>query len=192
MPDATRVGVLVSGRGSNLKALVAGAEGYCVALVCSNKPHAPGLDWAREQGIASWTFDSQGKDKRDWEVALNQALRDHRIGMLALAGFMRILSAEFIADWKGRIVNIHPSLLPRHRGLGTHSRVLAAGEKVSGCTVHLVTEELDSGDILAQSEVAVEPGDTVQSLEQRILEEEHRLYPRTLADFVAGQLNRPD
>lgn len=192
MRDPARVAVLISGRGSNLKALAERQSGYSVALVCSNRPHAPGLDWARDRGLPTWAWDSKGIDRERWEAGLNQALDDHGIGTIALAGFMRILSSEFTARWQGRIVNIHPSLLPKYRGLDTHARVLAAGDSVSGCTVHLVTEALDSGAVLGQSEVPVLPGDEVRSLEERVLEEEHRLYPETLAQFVAGRLSRPD
>lgn len=182
--DAARVAVLISGRGSNMRSLVESAQDYEVALVASNKPGAPGLAWARERALPTWTWDSRGVEKRRWEDALGQALSDHRIGTIALAGFMRLLSAEFTRRWSGRILNIHPSLLPRHKGLDTHSRVLAAGDKVSGCTVHLVSEELDSGAIIAQAEVPVELGDEASTLAARVLNAEHELYPKALSEFV--------
>ena len=184
MADPSRVAVLISGRGSNLRALVDGADGYEVALVASNKPQAAGLDWARSQGLPTWTWDSKGLSREAFEAALDQPLEDHGIGTIALAGYMRLLSEPFIAKWRGRIVNIHPSLLPAYRGLDTHVRVLAAGETQTGCTVHLVTEELDAGRILASAKVAIEPGDSPAALEARVLAAEHRLYPAALSKFV--------
>lgn len=184
MRDPRRVAVLISGRGSNMQALVEKAQGYEVVLVASNKPQAPGLDWARAEGIPSWTWDSRGVDRLVFDQALSGALEVHEVGTIALAGFMRILSPWFINEWEGRIVNIHPSLLPKYPGLDTHSRALAAGETVSGCSVHVVTEELDAGQVLGQAEVPVAAGDTAASLEQRILAAEHELYPRLLSEFV--------
>jgi phosphoribosylglycinamide formyltransferase-1 len=184
--DKRRVAVLISGRGSNMKAIVEQANGYEVVLVASNKPFAPGLAWARAQAIPTWTWDSRGVDKAEWEAALEQSLEDHRIGTIALAGFMRILSPEFTRKWAGRILNIHPSLLPKYRGLDTHKRAIEAGDSVGGCSVHLVTEELDSGEILAQAEVPILAGDTEATLQARVLESEHRLYPKALGEYVAG------
>ena len=184
MRESRRVGVLISGRGTNMQALIEKARGYEVVLVASNKPQAPGLDWARAKGIPTWTWDSQGVDKLVFDQALSNALNDHQVGTIALAGFMRILSSWFISEWEGRIVNIHPSLLPKYRGLDTHARALEAGDKVSGCSVHVVTEELDAGRVLGQAEVPIRADDTVASLEQRVLAEEHELYPRLLGEFV--------
>ena len=184
MDDPRRVAVLISGRGSNMKALVEKADGYEVVLVASNKPQAPGLDWARERGLPTWTWDSRGVEKERFDAALGGALEDHRIGTIALAGYMRLLSPAFVERWRGRILNIHPSLLPKYRGLDTHGRALAAGDAVSGCSVHLVTEELDAGEVIGSAEVPIEPGDDAASLEARILEAEHRLYPEMLAKFV--------
>jgi phosphoribosylglycinamide formyltransferase-1 len=183
--DKRRVAVLISGRGSNMRALVEQAKGYEVVLVASNKQHDAGHALAREREIPNWTWDSRGIDKAVWEAALEQSLMDHRIGTIALAGFMRILSPEFSRRWSGRILNIHPSLLPKYRGLDTHKRAIDAGDPVSGCSVHLVTEELDSGDVLAQAEVPILAGDTEATLEARVLAVEHQLYPKTLAEFVA-------
>ena len=187
MPDPTRVAVLISGRGSNMRALIEEADGYDVVLVASNKPQAPGLDWARGRGLPTWTWDSKGVSREAFDQSLDMALEDHRVGTIALAGYMRLLSPAFIAKWRGRIVNIHPSLLPDYRGLDTHARILAAGERMTGCTVHVVTEELDAGRILASAQVPVEPGDTPASIEERVLAAEHRLYPTTLSRFVMAQ-----
>jgi phosphoribosylglycinamide formyltransferase 1 len=181
MADGKRVAILISGRGSNMKALIDRAEGYEVVLVASNRVHAPGLDAARSLGIPTFAYE----ERRDaFEAALQRSLEDHQVGTIALAGYMRILSPAFIQRWHGRILNIHPSLLPRHKGLDTHARVLAAGETVSGCSVHLVSEELDSGEVVAQAEVPVEPGDDASALAARVLDAEHSLYPKALSEFV--------
>lgn len=189
MPDPqgekSRVAILISGRGSNMKALVGHANSYEVVLVASNNPLAPGLTWARGQALATWAWESRGIEKSAWETALDQSLKDHRVGTIALAGFMRILSPEFTRNWTGRILNIHPSLLPKYRGLDTHKRAIEAGDPVSGCSVHIVTEELDAGDVVAQSDVPILPSDTPHTLEARVLEAEHQLYPKALAEFVA-------
>lgn len=184
MADPRRVAVLISGRGSNMQALVEQADGYDVILVASNKPDAAGVEWARARDIPTWTGESRGVDREQWESALSQALETHRVGTIALAGFMRILSPAFVARWRGRILNIHPSLLPKYRGLDTHARAIEAGDAVAGCTVHLVTEELDAGTILGQAEVPIEAGDTPDRLADRILAAEHRLYPEVLARFA--------
>ena len=186
MADPRRVAILISGRGSNMRALIEQADGYAVALVASNKPHAAGLDLARGADIPTWTWDSTGVPREHFDWQLSQVLREHRIGTIALAGYMRLLSPAFVAEWRGRIVNIHPSLLPKYPGLDTHARAIAASDAVSGCSVHLVTEEVDAGDVLAQAEVPIEPGDTPATLEQRILAAEHALYPNALARFVAS------
>jgi len=184
MRDPRRVAILISGRGSNMKALVEQADGYEVVLVASNKPLAPGLEWARGEGLPTWTWDSKGVDKEEFDRLLSEALDDHEVGTVALAGFMRILSPWFVEQWRARIVNIHPSLLPKYQGLDTHARALAAGDPISGCSVHLVTEELDAGEVLGSAEVSIEPGDTAEILEQRVLAAEHQLYPKVLSEFV--------
>jgi phosphoribosylglycinamide formyltransferase-1 len=184
MRDPKRVAVLISGRGSNMRALIDGADGYEVVLVASNKPQAAGLDYARVAGVETWSLDSKGVGKEEWDRTLSTTLEEHEVGTIALAGFMRILSPWFIEQWRGRIINIHPSLLPKYRGLDTHARALEGGDQVSGCSVHLVTEELDAGDVLGQAEVPIESGDTAETLEQRVLAAEHRLYPQILAEFV--------
>ena len=184
MRDPKRVAILISGRGSNMRALVEQARDYRVVLVASNKPHAAGLDWARERGLPTWASDSKGVPKEEFDRVLSGVLEEHRVGTIALAGFMRILSPGFVADWAGRVVNIHPSLLPKYRGLDTHARAIAAGDEVSGCSVHIVTEELDAGEVLGQAEVPLTADDTPDSLEQRVLAAEHDLYPKILNEFV--------
>ena len=184
MRDPTRVAILISGRGSNMRALIENAVGYAVVLVASNKPQAPGLDYARGAGIPTWTWDSKGVPREEFEAALDRSLCDHRVGTIALAGYMRLLSPAFVEKWRGRIVNIHPSLLPKYPGLDTHARALAAGDTTTGCSVHIVTEEVDAGQVLGQAEVPILPGDTPETLEQRVRDAEHRLYPRALADFI--------
>jgi phosphoribosylglycinamide formyltransferase-1 len=184
MRDPKRVAILISGRGSNMRALVEQAVAYEVVLVASNKPDADGLRWAKERGFRTWSLQSKGIAKEDYDRQLSDALEQNDVGTIALAGFMRILSPWFVAEWRGRIVNVHPSLLPKYRGLDTHARALEAGDAVAGCSVHIVTEELDAGEVLGQAEVPVEPGDTPSSLEQRVLAAEHQLYPRVLSKFV--------
>ena len=184
MPDPRRVAILISGRGSNMRALVEQAADYDVVLVASNKPQAEGLNWATDHGIETWSLDSKGMAKDDYDRLLSATLEEHEVGTIALAGFMRILSPCFVAHWEGRILNIHPSLLPKYRGLDTHARAIAAGDAVSGCSVHLVTEELDAGEVLGQAEVEIRADDTVEALEARVLAAEHDLYPRVLNAFV--------
>lgn len=184
MRDRRRVAILISGRGSNMRALVEQADNYEVVLVASNKPEAPGLDWARERGLQTWALDSKGFEKEAYDRTLSAALDEHGTGTIALAGFMRILSPWFVEQWSGRIVNIHPSLLPKYRGLDTHARAIAAGDSLAGCSVHLVTEELDAGDVLGQVSVPILRDDTTGALEQRVLAAEHRLYPQVLNEFV--------
>ena len=167
-----------------MRALVEQAKGYEVALVASNKPQAEGLDWARARGLPTWTWDSKSVDKEEFDRVLSAALEDHRVGTIALAGFMRILSPWFVEKWRGRVLNIHPSLLPKYRGLDTHQRALEAGDKIHGCSVHLATEELDAGDVLGRAEVPILADDDIASLEQRVLAAEHALYPRILSEFV--------
>jgi len=184
MRDPRRVAILISGRGSNMRALVERASDYDVALVASNKIDAPGLQWARDRALSTWAQNSKGIDKEEFDRRLSSSLDEYGVGTIALAGFMRILSPWFVGEWQGRIVNIHPSLLPKYRGLDTHARAIEAGDLVSGCSVHVVTEELDAGEVLGQVEVPIEPGDTSATLEQRVLAAEHRIYPRVLGEFV--------
>ena len=167
-----------------MRALVEQARGYQVVIVASNKPHAEGLDWVRARGLPTWAWDSKGVGKEEFDRVLSAALTDHRVGTIALAGFMRILSPWFIEEWRDRVLNIHPSLLPKYRGLDTHQRALDAKDEASGCSVHVVTEELDAGEVLGQLEVPIMPGDSAKSLEQRVLAAEHQLYPKVLSEFV--------
>jgi phosphoribosylglycinamide formyltransferase-1 len=185
MRDPRRVAILISGRGSNMRALVERVNGYEVVLVASNKPNAAGLEWAREHALQTWALESKGHGKEEYDRLLSEALEEHDVGTVALAGFMRILSPWFVDEWRGRILNIHPSLLPKYRGLDTHGRAIEAGDKVHGCSVHIVTEELDAGELLGQAEVPIQPNDTPQSLEQRVLTAEHQLYPKVLREFVS-------
>lgn len=180
-----RVGILISGRGSNMMALVEHAANYEVAMVASDNPGAAGLAWARERDIPTFAVSPKGVGKQACEVALSGALRAAGVDLIALAGYMRLLSPAFVAEWRGRILNIHPSLLPRYKGLDTHVRAIAAGDAEAGCSVHIVTEELDGGEVLGRARVPILPGDTPDSLAARVLVEEHRLYPRVLAEVAA-------
>jgi phosphoribosylglycinamide formyltransferase-1 len=167
-----------------MRALIENEHDYSVVLVASNKPEAAGLEWARARGVSTWTLESKGAGKEEFDRKMSAAIEEYGAGTIALAGFMRILSPWFVEEWGGRIVNIHPSLLPKYRGLDTHARAIEAGDQVSGCSVHVVTEELDAGDVLGRIEVPIVPGDTPESLEQRVLAAEHQLYPRVLSEFV--------
>ena len=159
-------------------------SGIDVALVASDRPDAAGLDWARARDLATFALSPKGVGKAAYEATLDEALRVAGVQVIALAGYMRLLSDDFVARWRDRIVNIHPSLLPKYKGLETHARAIAAGDPVAGCSVHLVTEELDGGAVLGQAEVPVLPGDTPATLAARVLTAEHRLYPHVLQEFV--------
>ena len=190
MGHKARVAVLISGTGTNMAALVYAAKRhdcpYEIVLVASNNPDAPGLKFARAEGIATFAHAHIGMKRTTFDAVLDTQVRGSGAQFIALAGYMRLLSPGFIADWQGRIVNIHPSLLPAHKGLHTHEAVIAAGERVTGCTVHVVTEALDDGPVLGQTEVAVVDGDTPDTLAARVLIAEHQLYSRCLAAFVAA------
>lgn len=187
MAERHRVAVLISGRGSNMAALIYAARAddctYQVALVTGDRPDAPGFDIARAEGVPTEPLDAKALGKDFWQ-SLECKLDGAGIDVVALAGFMRIIPDEFLARWDGRMVNIHPSLLPRHKGLKSHESCLAAGDKCSGATVHLVTSDLDGGEILGQVEVAVLPGDTPETLADRVLIAEHQLYPRILGQYL--------
>jgi phosphoribosylglycinamide formyltransferase-1 len=195
--NRVRVAVLCSGRGSNMAALInaAKAPDYPaeIVLVLSDKADAPALDLARAQGVAALAIAAKpfGRDRAAHEAALDEALSAADVQIVCLAGYMRLLTPFLVGRWQGRMLNIHPSLLPAHPGLDTHARVLAAGEARHGCTVHLVTEGMDEGPILAQAEVPVLPGDTSETLAARVLVQEHRLYPLALAD-LAQRFALPD
>ncbi|HWB46993.1 MAG TPA: phosphoribosylglycinamide formyltransferase [Hyphomicrobiaceae bacterium] len=187
-----RVAILISGRGSNMMALVEAARAADypaeIALVVSSRPDAPGLAWAKAQGLPTAAFDHKAFPAREgFDDAIHAALTAARIDLVALAGFMRIQTPGFVQKWQGRQLNIHPSLLPLFKGLRPHQQALDAGVKISGCTVHVVTEEMDSGPIVAQAAVPVLPGDTADSLAARILTAEHRLYPHALRLVASGQ-----
>ena len=183
-----KVAILLSGRGSNMMALAEAANDpacpYEISLIASDKPEAPGLAWAREHGLKTFAQSPKGLPKAEYEAAIDTALSAADTDYIALAGYMRLLSDDFVARWRGRIINIHPSLLPKYKGLDTHARAIEAGDPIAGCSVHIVTEELDGGEVLGQAEVPILAGDTPDTLAARVLAEEHRLYARTLADFV--------
>jgi phosphoribosylglycinamide formyltransferase 1 len=185
-----RIGVLISGRGSNMAALIEAAQSpdcpYEVVLVASNVPDAPGLDYAKANGIATFALSHVGMKRAEFDALIDGALRDADVEYVALAGYMRLLSPGFVEKWAGRMVNIHPSLLPAYKGLDTHQRAIDAGDVKHGCTVHLVTAELDDGPVLAQAEVPILAGDDAETLAQRVLVEEHKLYPAALAKLVRG------
>jgi phosphoribosylglycinamide formyltransferase-1 len=188
-----RVAILISGRGSNMTALIEAAEvkdyPAQITLVVSNRPDAPGLTRARAVGIATAVVDHTlfGEDREAFERALDGELRAQRIDLVCLAGFMRRLTPWFVARWSGRMLNIHPSLLPQFKGLHTHRRALEAGAKRHGATVHFVVPEVDAGPIVAQDSVAVREGDTEETLAERVLEVEHRIYPRALRAVAEGR-----
>ena len=190
LADKARVAVLISGRGSNLAALIDAARlsdcPYEIALVVSNVEDAPGLALAQDAGIATFARSHKGVERTDFDSLIDEKLLAARIDWVALAGYMRLLSSEFVRRWAGRMVNIHPSLLPLYKGLDTHARAIAAGDAQAGCSVHLVTAELDDGPVIAQAAVPILPGDTVDTLAARVLIEEHRLYPAALARLVAS------
>lgn len=152
-------------------------------LVVSNRPDAAGLETAKAAGIMAQCVDHRtfGKDRQSFEAEIDRILTEAGVQVIALAGFMRVLTPWFVSRWQGRMVNIHPSLLPRHKGLNTHQRALDAGDEIAGCTVHWVSAGVDEGDIIAQARIPVLPGDTADSLAARLLPEEHRLYPEALA-----------
>jgi phosphoribosylglycinamide formyltransferase-1 len=188
-----RTAVLISGRGSNLKSLIDAARkpDYPaeIALVVSNIATAGGLEIAREAGIATRTISHRAHDSREaFDRAIDQALHEARIELVCEAGFMRIHSEWFAREWEGRLLNIHPSLLPAFKGIRVHQQALDAGVKISGCTVHFIVSELDSGPIIAQAAVPVLPGDTEATLAARVLDEEHKLYPNALKLVAEGKV----
>lgn len=189
----TRVAIFISGRGSNMQALAKAASRSDfpaeIALVFSNDPQAAGLRWAEEAGLEALAISHRGFSTRDaFDAAIDRELQARRVDLICLAGFLRLLSAWFVERWSGRMINVHPSLLPAFRGLDTHARALDAGVKLHGCTVHYVVPELDAGPIIAQAAVAVRPGDTPERLAARVLREEHALYPRVLECVASGRI----
>jgi len=185
--------ILISGRGSNMEALLEARLPARIAAVISNNPQARGLGTAQSRGIATAVVDHRAfPDRTAFDAALAAEIDRHRPDLVALAGFMRILTEPFIARYRGRLINIHPSLLPTFTGLHTHRRALAAGVRIHGCTVHFVAPEVDSGPIIAQAAVPVLPGDTEEQLAARVLAEEHRIYPQAVRWFIEGKLKLED
>lgn len=186
------VAILISGGGSNMLALLDAMEApdhpAAPCLVLSNDPAAAGLAKAAARGVPTAALDHRpfGKDRAAFEAGLQEILKSHGADLICLAGFMRVLTEGFVSRWQGRMLNIHPSLLPKYRGLHTHARALEAGDTEHGCTVHEVTSELDGGPILGQARIPVIAGDTPESLAARVLVMEHRLYPAVLRRYAAG------
>ncbi len=184
-----RVAVLISGRGSNLQSLIeAQDDSYKIILVISNVEGAGGLEKARAAGIAAAVIPHQGKTRQAFDGEVDAALRAAGAELVVLAGFMRILSDGFVRGWEGRLINIHPSLLPAYRGTRVHERVIEAREAQSGASVHFVVPELDAGPVIAQASVPVHPGDTPETLAQRVLGVEHKLYPEALKLLASGKV----
>ncbi len=189
-----RTAIFISGRGSNMRGLIAAAEAPAypaeIALILSNRPQAEGLAFAKARGIATAAVDHKIYAGRDeFEKSVQVLLDLHRIELICLAGFMRLLTPGFVRAWEGRLLNIHPALLPAFRGLETHARALAEGVKIHGCTVHFVVPELDEGPIIAQAAVAVLDDDTPETLAARVLAQEHLIYPAALAAVASGQVH---
>jgi phosphoribosylglycinamide formyltransferase-1 len=191
--DRKRVAILISGRGSNMSALIAAAQDQAypaeIVLVISNRPDAQGVVYAGDAGIAAEVVDHTcfGKDREAFELALHKTLQSRGVELICLAGFLRLLTPWFVTRWEGRMLNIHPALLPAFKGLDTHERALAAGVKIHGATVHFVVPEMDSGPIIAQGAVAVLDHDTAQTLASRVLKIEHQLYPFALELVASGR-----
>lgn len=188
MAERVRVAVLLSGRGSNMLALAEHRRrdperNYEIVLVASNLPSARGLVLAKRLGLKSWAQSHEGMDRAAFDALLDEQLDASGVELIALAGYMRLLSEGFVRKWEGRILNVHPSLLPLYKGLDTHRRALLAGDSHAGCSVHLVTPDLDSGPVIAQARVRILPRDDADSLAARVLEEEHRLYPVALDEY---------
>ncbi|CAM4071053.1 Phosphoribosylglycinamide formyltransferase [Novosphingobium lubricantis] len=188
MADRAKVAVFISGSGTNMAALLYASRAddcpYEVVLVLSNNPEASGLKLAQAEGVATFCLPHKGMARADHDAAMEAQVVAAGAEVIALAGYMRILSPEFVGRWEGRMLNIHPSLLPKYKGLHTHERAIAAGDSHGGCTVHLVTAELDDGPVLGQIPVAILPGDSAETLAARVLFAEHQLYSRVLARFV--------
>ena len=192
-PSRRRVAVLISGRGSNMTSLIAAAKDPSfpaeISLVLSNRPEAPGLATARENGITTVAIDHKHHlSREDFERAMQEVLEAHGIELVCLAGFMRILTPWFVERWTGRMINIHPALLPLYRGLHTHERALADGVKLHGASVHFVVPGMDEGPIIAQAAVPVLDGDTPDTLGARVLAQEHVIYPLALGLLAGGRL----
>ncbi|VAV88373.1 Phosphoribosylglycinamide formyltransferase [hydrothermal vent metagenome] len=188
-----KVAIMISGRGSNMAALIFAAKAddcpYEIALVASNDPEAPGLRLAKAEGISTFAHSHKGLRREEHDDIMHGAILKSDADYVVLAGYMRILSDEFVGKWQTRMLNIHPSLLPKYKGLDTYARAIEAGDDHAGCSVHLVTPELDDGPILAQTKVTILPGDNPDRLASRILIAEHQLYPATLAKYVTREMD---
>ena len=188
-----RAAILISGRGTNMSAIMEAAQQpeYPVdpILVLSNRPDAAGLTYAEQAGAAAIAIDHKpfGKDREAFERAMQDVLLEHKVEMVILAGFMRILTPWFVSQWEGRMINIHPSLLPKYPGLHTHQRAIDAGDLEAGCSVHWVTEGVDEGGVIAQARVPIRPDDTAETLAERVLPAEHSLYPKAV-EMAASQI----
>lgn len=196
-PSRLPLVVLLSGRGSNFQALLRAIQDGTlpaeIRAVISNRPDAAGLDIARDAGINTEVVDHTGyPDRESYDRELQRRIDAHDPALVVLAGFMRILTSGFVRHYLGRLINIHPSLLPRHRGLDTHNRALAAGDREHGASVHFVTEELDGGPVLMQARVPVLPGDDAATLAERVLKQEHRLYPEAVRLIASGRVSWKD
>lgn len=189
MADKARIAILISGAGTNMAALLYASRmadaAYEVVLVASNDPEAPGLALAALEGVPVFALSHKGMDRAGHDAAMEAAVLEAGADYIVLAGYMRILSDGFVERWGGRMLNIHPSLLPKYKGLDTFARAIAAGDSHAGASVHLVTPELDAGEVLAQAKVAIAPGDTPASLAERVRFAEHQLYPRAVSEYVA-------
>ena len=184
-----KVAIFISGGGSNMLQLLDSMQGTQAAspvLVVSNDPNAAGLARAAQRGVATGAVDHKpfGQDRAAFEAKISDLLAPYQPDIICLSGFLRILSADFVAAWAGKILNIHPSLLPKYKGLHTHARAIKAGDAEAGCSVHQVTADLDDGPILGQAKLSIQPADTPESLSQRVLRLEHKLYPAVLARFA--------
>ena len=189
MPDKAKVAVFVSGKGTNMAALLYASRlagsAYEIVLVAANDPDAEALVLAKAEDIETFALSHKGMTRAEHDAAMEAAAKESGAQYIVLAGYMRILTPEFVARWEGRMLNIHPSLLPKYPGLDTHARAIAAGDSHAGATVHLVTEELDAGEALGQVRVAIWPTDTPEKLANRVRVAEHQLYPRVLSDYVS-------
>ncbi len=187
--ERVKVAVLLSGAGTNMAALLYASRlndaAYEIVLVASNDPDAEGLALARDENVPTFALSHRGMDRTEHDDAMDAAIHDHGAEYLALAGYMRILGADFVSRWEGRLLNIHPSLLPKYKGLNTHARALEAGDDTHGCSVHLVTPELDDGSVLGRLEIAIRADDTPETLAARVKFAEHQIYPRVLERYVA-------
>lgn len=187
-----KLAVLISGRGTNLQSLIDAAKDPDfpaeIGLVISNRPGAKGLERASAEGIPQYVIDHKDfQNREDFDAALNDCLKMSKADYVCLAGFMRMLTPDFVNDWRGKLINIHPSLLPAFKGINVHERMIDAGVKLAGCTVHFVSAEMDAGPIIGQAAVPVMPGDDAETLAARVLEQEHKLYPACVALIASGK-----